>query len=128
VATRVVGVAVCDDAPYFVAIVERIAVEARERFGLPALSAERYRVLEGLQGRGYGLATAEELASLTATLRRDGLMLDPVYTNKAFLGLSQSIATLPPRGADAPPARVVFIHTGGIFGLSAFASELVAAP
>jgi len=126
VPTRVVGVAVCDDAPYFEAIVERIAAEAHATFGLPRLSPGRYQVLEGFQGRGYGLTTEDELAFLIETLRQDGLALDPVYTNKALLGLVRSISTLVPPGLERP-ARVVFIHTGGIFGLSTFADALTAA-
>lgn len=124
VPTRVVGVAVCDDAAYFEAIVERIAAEARERFGLPRLSPDRYLVLEGYQGRGYGLSTPEELAFLAATLKRDGLLLDPVYTNKAYIGLARSIDTICPRETSGPSPEVIFIHTGGIFGLSAFAEEI----
>jgi len=123
VPTRVVGVAVCDDAPYFEAIVERIAAEAHAAYRLPVLTPGRYRVLEGFQGRGYGLTTQAELTFMLDTLRRDGLALDPVYTNKAFLGLVRSIATLaPPEDGRTP--RVVFIHTGGIFGLSTFADDI----
>lgn len=120
VRTRAIGIAVCDDAPYFEAIVERIASDARHAFGLPPLGHGRYRVIEGFQGRGYGMATDRELAFLVETLRRDGLMLDPVYTNKAFFALVQAIDVIAPDR----PARVVFIHTGGVFGLSPFAADL----
>ncbi len=122
VPTRVFGVAVCDDAATFEAIVERIAAEAQAAYHLPELTPGRYRVLEGFQGRGYGLTTEEELTFLLTTLHRDGLMLDPVYTNKAFLGLVGAIDQIAPQR----PARVVFIHTGGIFGLSSYAAELAA--
>lgn len=127
VPTRAIGVAVCDDAPYFEAIVERIAAEAHTAFQLPRLSPGRYQVLEGFQGRGYGLTTEAELAFLLETLRHDGLALDPVYTNKALLGLVRSIPTLIANPDPARPASVVFIHTGGIFGLSTFADAITAA-
>lgn len=123
VRTRAFGVAVCDDAPYFEAIVERIAAEARHAYGLPTLTPGRYRVIEGFQGRGYGMATDRELAFLVETLRRDGLMLDPVYTNKAFFALVHAIDVIAPDR----PARVVFIHTGGVFGLAPFAADLALA-
>ncbi len=126
VATHVVGVAVCDDAPYFEAIVERIADDAYTHYGLPRLSPGRYSVLEGFQGRGYGLTTAPELAFLRDTLQRDGLALDPVYTNKAFLGLVTSIKASQTETRPGHPERVVFVHTGGIFGLSSFAADLSA--
>lgn len=127
--TKVVGVAVCDDAPYFEAIVERIAAEAHEAYGLPLLSPGRFMVLEGFQGLGYGLATDAELDFLLETLRLDGLALDPVYTNKAFLGLVATLGTAPrtllPELGDRV-GRVVFIHTGGIFGVFPFAEAIAA--
>lgn len=127
--TRVVGVAVCDDAPYFEAIVERIAEEANQAYGLPRPSPGRYQVLEGFQGLGYGLTSDAELDFLIETLRLDGLALDPVYTNKAFLGLVATLGTAPrtllPELTDRV-GRVVFIHTGGLFGLFPFAEAIAA--
>jgi D-cysteine desulfhydrase len=117
--TRVIGVAVCDDAPYFEHIVRRIADEAHADFGLPHLSPHRFAVLEGFQGRGYAQTTPDEVAFLAETLRQDGLALDPVYTNKAFLGLTRTLLHEPHSlTADgARPRSVVFVHTGGLFGL-----------
>lgn len=120
VPTRAIGVAVCDDRPTFEAIVHHIAAEATDRFDLPRLSPGRFEVLDGFQGRGYALTTDDELAFLVATARHDGLVLDPVYTNKAFRGLLATAA------APARPlgTRIAFIHTGGIFGLFAEAAAL----
>lgn len=122
VPTRVIGVAVCDDAPYFEAIVSYIAAEAHALYGLPELSPGRYSVLEGFQGHGYGLTNEAELAFMLAALRYDGLALDPVYTNKALLGLVEAFKPSAREAGEVP--SVVFIHTGGIFGLSTFAEEL----
>jgi len=125
--TQVVGVAVCDDAAYFETIVQRIAAEAHASWDLPVLSPGRYRVLEGFQGRGYGLATDRELAFLIETLRQDGLALDPVYTNKAFFGLVTTLQSAPETllpNLAGRAGRVVFIHTGGLFGLFPFARAL----
>lgn len=122
VATRAYGVAVCDDRAYFRAIVDAIADDARA-YGLPVLAPDRYDVLEGFQGRGYALSTEEELAFLAEVARADGLVLDPVYTNKAFLGLVSLLREDPTRFGR----RVVFIHTGGIFGLLAHDDALHAA-
>ena len=43
----------------------------------------------------------------------EGLVLDPTYTGKAFYGLLQEIAA----GRFRDKEDIVFIHTGGIFGL-----------
>jgi D-cysteine desulfhydrase len=45
----------------------------------------------------------------------EGIVLDPVYTGKAFHGLIQEIE----KGTFKKGETVLFIHTGGIFGLFA---------
>lgn len=111
--TQALGLAVCDDRHYFSAIVDRLANDARA-LGFPALSANRYEVEDRFVGRGYALTTPNELAHLAGVLRDHGLALDPVYTNKALLGLVSSLRETAP---SARPRVVVFVHTGGLFGL-----------
>jgi D-cysteine desulfhydrase len=118
--TRAIGVPVCDDATYFAAIVERLIADAARDHGAHTSASARYGFLEGFQGRGYALTTSDELAFLKETARRDGLMLDPVYTNKAFRALILSLRADPRRFGE----RVVFIHTGGLPGLFAHAADL----
>lgn len=117
--TTAIGVAVCDDAPYFERIVETLAIEAGARFGLPVLSERRFVVLDAHVGEGYARTTPSELAFLADTLRRHGLLLDPVYTNKGLLGLVHTLRHAPGTLTrdGRPPRSVVFIHTGGVFGL-----------
>ncbi len=45
--------------------------------------------------------------------RMEGLVLDPVYTGKAFAGMVAEIAT----GRFEGCRDIVFVHTGGIFGV-----------
>jgi len=111
--TGVTGVAVCDDGAYFRAIVDRLGDEMAKSYRMRPLSPGRYDILEGFQGRGYGLSTPDELRFLVDVAQHDGLVLDPVYTNKALLAL----ATVAKRSRDAFGRRVIFVHTGGIFGL-----------
>jgi D-cysteine desulfhydrase len=111
----VVSVAVCDDRAYFDRKIGAILDESvRLGFATPAVRARaRWRVLEGYKGRGYALTTREELLDLVAVAREEGLLLDPVYTGKAFrglVGLARARQT-PQDGAT------VFFHTGGTFGL-----------
>lgn len=118
---EVIAVAVMADAEHFNPIVRGIISNAADRGLVPASVADRatFRVLDGFSGRGYAETTPEEMAALHAVARREGLVLDPVYTGKAFLPLAQG-ALQPVRGAT------VFLHTGGIFELFAF-PELVEA-
>ncbi len=60
-------------------------------------------------GPGYGIPTPEGLDAILAFARREGIMLDPVYTGKAAAGLLDHIR----RGIVPRGSTVVFIHTGG---------------
>lgn len=119
---RVIGVPVCDDAEYFEKAILAISEEATELYGLTALEAGDVTLLDGFVGRGYALATKEELTVLVEATRRDGLVLDPVYTGKAWGALLKTAETHPETlGGDT-----MFVHTGGIFGLLSQAEALEA--
>jgi D-cysteine desulfhydrase len=118
---RIVGVNVCDDRAYFVRVIGEILNDAIQRFALPITASEAdIEILDGYVGRGYAMSRPEELALVRDVARAEGLILDPVYTGKAFFGMTQHLAAQ--RGAFGP--RVVFVHTGGIYGLFPKADEL----
>jgi D-cysteine desulfhydrase len=121
--TRAIGIPVCDDAAYFRGIVQQIAAEAGARYGLPSLEDNHLALVDGHKGRGYALTTPEELRFLVEVARKDGLVLDPVYTNKAFRGLVALCRSRPALLGRRP----LFIHTGGLFGLLAIGPELAPA-
>ena len=64
-------------------------------------------------GDGYGILTAAARAALTDAARTEGVVLDPVYTAKAFAGLHAAVRD----GQIRPGERTVFVHTGGLPGL-----------
>jgi len=107
----ILGVAVCDTSKYFIDRVNDIGRDAK-RFG-KTLPKHGWDVLDGFQGEGYGLATAAELEEQTEFARATGLFLDPVYTGKAWGALMHLLTTRSERVGD----RIVFWHTGGLFGL-----------
>ncbi len=125
---RVASVNVCDDRPYFVARVREILSEADALFDLPEAgrllkdSAQVIDIRDGYVGRGYALAQPDELRLLHLACRTRGLVLDPVYTGKALRGLIMELQRDPMTFGE----RVVFLHTGGIYGLLALdpAAEL----
>jgi len=118
---RVVGVNVCNDRSYFVSAIGGIctAFEARYHVGVK-VSPSDIDIVDGYVGRGYAKSSPEELALLRDVARRDALILDPVYTGKAFFGVVRELAADPRRFGD----RIVFVHTGGIFGLFPAADQL----
>ena len=122
--TRVVGIPVCDDGAHFREVALAIGAQAHETFGTPRLTPNDIDFIDGFQGRGYALTTPEELAFLSTIATLDGLVLDPVYTNKSFRGMVDTCRS----GTGRLGHDVLFIHTGGIFGLlaqnDAFASVM----
>jgi len=113
------GVAVCEDGPWFHGAIHRILDDAvRSGYVSTALrDRARWRIVEGFQGEGYARTTADEMALYAHVARSEGLFLDPVYSGKAFRALLAGYA------APAPGATV-FWHTGGLFGLFSFAAAI----
>jgi D-cysteine desulfhydrase len=113
---QVAGINVCDDRPYFVEAISRICAEAEARWQLGVTVTEAdIQILDGHVGRGYARSRPEELATIRDVCRSDGIVLDPVYTGKAFHGMLTELAANPARFGSA----VAFLHSGGMFGLFA---------
>ena len=118
---RVAGINVCDDRAYFIDVISRICVEAEERWHLGAnITPEDIDIVDGHVGLGYAKSRPEELATIRDVCRSDGIVLDPVYTGKAFHGLVTELRKNPKRFGSA----VAFVHTGGMFGLFADAATV----
>ncbi|MDD4075157.1 MAG: D-cysteine desulfhydrase family protein [Eubacteriales bacterium] len=71
--------------------------------------------LLGMVGPGYAKPSAEGQAAIRMLAENEGLILDPVYTGKAFAGLLKMAR----EGAFTPDDNVVFLHSGGAGGLFA---------
>lgn len=66
-------------------------------------------------GPAYGAETEEGREAARLLFRTEGILLDPVYTAKAFAALLGSIR----RGSFAREDTVLFWHTGGAAGIFA---------
>ena len=64
-------------------------------------------------GPGYGVMTAETEAAVKLLATQEGIILDPVYTGKAFAGLLDLVK----QGYFRPKEQIIFLHTGGGPGL-----------
>ncbi len=119
---RIIGVPVSDDGAHFQRVVGALLGGLRDLY-MPGLrvQAEASHFRDGLVGEGYGSATDEDLRRLREVARRTGLLLDPVYTNKAFGGLVSMVES----GEIVRGERVLFVHTGGLFGLFPFQERLL---
>lgn len=111
---RVAGVNVCDDAAFFKQRVSEIVEEAGRYLEEPVeILPEDVEILDGYVGRGYALSRKEELDFLRDFARQEGVILDPVYTGKCMYGFVEEVK----KGSFAQSKNVLFIHTGGLFGL-----------
>jgi len=118
---RVIGIPVCEDADYFR---PRIIQEASRAAQLLQTSRMQdpggITLVDGYAGPGYAKTNPGQLRLLRHAAQMEGLILDPVYTGKAFDGVRGEIE----KGSIPKNSRVLFLHTGGIFGLSAFTGEM----
>ena len=76
----------------------------------------RVHTQEGYLGPGYGIGYPEVFETIKALASSEGLFLDPVYTGKAFYGVVNEILR-GDQGCFAGAEDIVFIHTGGLFGV-----------
>jgi D-cysteine desulfhydrase len=111
---QVVGVNVCDDEAYFVDKINRISIKAIDRFNLiDDFKKENIKIIDGYVGEGYALNRQEEIDFIKQVALTEGLILDPVYTGKALFGIRDQILKDRFKKGD----KILFIHTGGLFGL-----------
>ena len=67
-------------------------------------------------GEGYAKPTTQCLQAIKQLARLEGILLDPVYTGKAFAGLLDLAA----KGNLGRDESIIFLHTGGYPALFAF--------
>jgi len=97
-----------------------LAVTTAALLGVPPPERQAIECLADWVGPGYSLPSPEMVAAVRTAARREGVLLDPVYTGKAFAGLLGLIE----RGDIGADERVLFVHTGGTPVLHAYADVL----
>jgi len=118
------AVPVSDDAAHHRAAVVDLCRAAIEQFDLPIeLDATELRLLDGYVGAGYAVPYKAALEALRLLARTEAIMLDPVYTAKAFCAVLDGIR----EGRFGRTRPVVFLHTGGIFSDFAWPELLLGA-
>lgn len=112
--TEIYGINVCRSKEYFVDHIYEILNRAQRRYRLNLeFKKGDIKVIEGYVGRGYALSRIEEVKLIRKVAQMEGIFLDPVYTGKAMFGLLDQIK----KGRFRKGERILFLHTGGIFGL-----------
>ncbi len=77
-------------------------------------------IVDGYVGEDYAIPSSKDFDTIRELALKDQIVLDPVYTAKAFKGMLSMID----KGEIKHGSQILFIHTGGTFGLFAFAREI----
>lgn len=122
-AAKVRGYAVCDSRRYFQ---EKGKADIEHWYKLyqPAVAPviPPLDINDAYIGAGYGHASGTVFAAIELLARTEGIVLDPVYTGKAFAGLLDQIR----RGDLNHADDVVFVHTGGVYGIFPYRQQFSA--
>ncbi len=115
---RLVGIDVGKLWKAFPRSIAHLASEVCRHLGHPhTFQAEDVPLVEGRYvGERYAVPTKEGNAAIRLLAESEGILLDPVYTGKAFAGMID-MARRGLLGRDEP---LIFVHTGGIPGLFAY--------
>jgi D-cysteine desulfhydrase len=108
---------VCDSASYFGKKIREDVSLWKQRYEIDIDEDDlEISTLEGYMGPGYGEADDIVFETIAKLARTEGLFLDPVYTGKAFHGMINELQ-LGDEGQLPGARNVVFVHTGGLFGI-----------
>ena len=115
--TKVKAFNVSDDAKYFDQKIREDVSLWKQRYNVDFDdSGLEIDTIEGYLGSGYGVAGQAVFELIAELARNEGIFLDPVYTGKAFHGMVSELAK-GHAGQLSGAKQVVFIHTGGLFGV-----------
>ncbi|MCK4527400.1 D-cysteine desulfhydrase family protein [candidate division WOR-3 bacterium] len=115
------GINVERDKEYYKRRIASVIEEWNKSFNQSiSFSPEEIEIIDGYQGKGYSEFGEEEIDVIKRLARLEGIILDPVYTGKAMRGLIQEIRN----NRFNRKEKILFIHTGGIFGLLSRIQEI----
>lgn len=114
---QVLGVDVTSGASGLEKRVKTIAQATLDHMGgQQQLDTAALHIIDGYAGAAYGLPTEQMRDAVRLAARQEGVILDPVYTGKAFAGLIDLVR----QGRFTSDQTIVFLHTGGALGLFAY--------
>ncbi|MDP8239711.1 MAG: D-cysteine desulfhydrase family protein [Candidatus Hatepunaea meridiana] len=116
---EIVSVSVCYDKDETAGIILGIVNSMIDKFNLNiCVSKSMIKVIDGYIGEGYAKANKDVLDVIKEVAQNEGIVVDPVYTGKAVLGLKSELLKGELEGTT------LFLHTGGVFGLFSFREKL----
>ncbi len=110
---KVTGMAVDDDP--FEQICKQLKMEIGGLLELDRILDDKNIDIHYNCGAGYGIPGPEDTQAIQFLAKTEGVILDPVYTGKAFTLFLRMLR----EGAFQDDERIVFLHSGGAGGLFA---------
>jgi len=103
--------------------IRKICEALNERFGSQHyFDEEEFGISYRYNYEEYGSLGRLEMDAIRLLARREGIVLDPVYTARAFGGLLKDVA----KGHYRKGETVIFLHSGGVPALFAYADRFFA--
>ncbi len=107
------SVNVCDNASFFRnkinSIINSMVLESGDNI---KCNEDSINIIDGYTGEGYGIISDYEVEIIKRLAQTEGIIIDPVYGAKALRGFEDNLIN-----GNIPGDNILFIHTGGIFGL-----------
>jgi L-cysteate sulfo-lyase len=120
----ILGISIDETEAHLQEMVADLASKTTERLGKPhTFAPTEIWVSADYLGAGYGVVGDLERNAIRLMAQAEGILLDPVYTGRAFGGLLDILKHKPGRFSK-PLETIVFWHTGGSPALFAYATDL----
>jgi 1-aminocyclopropane-1-carboxylate deaminase/D-cysteine desulfhydrase-like pyridoxal-dependent ACC family enzyme len=110
---KVIGVSVARKRERGQEIVENSITELISHHNLANVKKNEVVFKDNFIGSGYGETLPEVKPVIKRMIKSEALVLDPIYSAKAFYGLISMIE----KGEIPKSSRIIFWHTGGIINL-----------
>ena len=116
----VMGISVRQPRERQIAAVHKLAAATAAQLTDIPMSLDKTLIDDGYVGAGYGLPTEGTIAAINLIARKEGVLLDPVYSAKGLAGM---IGLTEQKFFDRQK-DVIFLHTGGAAALFAYGNQL----
>lgn len=114
---HIISVNVCDDAEIFTKKIDGMMRQFCERYKYNlSWKQSEIQIVDGFVGAGYGQTGVSEVKVIERLAQTEGIVIDPVYGAKALIGFEHQL-----KQNKIPGKKILFIHTGGIFGIFPYA-------
>jgi len=84
------------------------------------INFDKIKIIKDYNKAGYGVISDNERQAIRILAQKEGILLDPVYTGRAFYGMWDMLT----RGLLPKNSHILFWHTGGVPALFAYETEL----